>query len=245
MNGRCDSYICRRNHFFPAKLCFALLVMAGSNSTQGATVNWTNIAGGNWSVAANWSPNQVPGPSDDVFVTASGTFLVTQDIYATINSLTLGGASGQQTITNNTEWLILNNDSIIQSNGTYDFNGNGDSGIGGGGGNLTVQGTFNWDGGQLYPGTSLIVATNGVLNIEGPTTFWVYSALTNQGTVNWQGADIVVDRNAGFGGYSGTAVIWNEPEASWNVQCDQTIQNGSGSDQFYNAGFFQKSLTAA
>ena len=40
------------------------LVIAGLLATAvfgtAASVNWTNTAGGNWGVAANWSPNGVP-----------------------------------------------------------------------------------------------------------------------------------------------------------------------------------------
>jgi hypothetical protein len=37
-----------------------------------ATLQWTNITGGDWNVAANWSPNQVPGPDDDVVMDVPG-----------------------------------------------------------------------------------------------------------------------------------------------------------------------------
>ena len=42
---------------FLAALGLAAPVARGS-------ITWTNTAGGNWSAAANWSPNQVPGSSD-------------------------------------------------------------------------------------------------------------------------------------------------------------------------------------
>ena len=52
-------------------------MMAGWISAQGATVTWTNTAGGNWGVAANWSPNQVPGAADTGLITTPGTYTVT------------------------------------------------------------------------------------------------------------------------------------------------------------------------
>ncbi len=88
------------------------------------------------------------------------------------------------------------------------------------------------------------MATNGVLNIEGPTNFWVYSALTNEGTVNWRSADIVINLGA-----SASSVIWNQAGASWNVQCDHNILSGdqffagTGKEEFHNAGTFAKSAT--
>jgi len=81
------------------------------------TITWTNISGGNWSVAANWSPNEVPGSSDDVLITSNGTYLVTLDTSPTINSLTLGADSGEQTLTNQDFTLTLNSASIIGTNG--------------------------------------------------------------------------------------------------------------------------------
>src|SRR6266403_1806823 len=66
---------------------------------RAATISWTNTAGGIWSVANNWSPHQVPNASDDAVITTPGGYTVSLDITATINSLTLGGASGQQILT--------------------------------------------------------------------------------------------------------------------------------------------------
>jgi hypothetical protein len=32
--------------------------------TRAADIVWTNTAGGNWNVAANWNPNQAPSTND-------------------------------------------------------------------------------------------------------------------------------------------------------------------------------------
>lgn len=42
-----------------------LRAAVGNFVADAATINWTNTAAGNWSVAANWSPNQVPASSDN------------------------------------------------------------------------------------------------------------------------------------------------------------------------------------
>jgi hypothetical protein len=44
-----------------------------------ASIDWTNTSGRDWNVAANWSPNQVPDPSDTASVTNS-KFLLPQHI---------------------------------------------------------------------------------------------------------------------------------------------------------------------
>ena len=38
---------------------------------------WTNVAGGNWSVAANWDLRRLPVPGDDVHLTNNGNYTVT------------------------------------------------------------------------------------------------------------------------------------------------------------------------
>ena len=70
---------------------------------------WTNLTGGNASVPANWSPNLVPGPGDDVFITNSGTYSVTIDAgNGSMRSLTFGGLSGRQTLAISNVTLNLN-----------------------------------------------------------------------------------------------------------------------------------------
>src|SRR5271165_4768211 len=67
----------------------AVLIVAG-RSAPAATISWTNLSGGDWSAAANWDLNQVPGPSDSVVIAANGTYTVRLDVSATIASLALG-----------------------------------------------------------------------------------------------------------------------------------------------------------
>ncbi len=67
------------------------------------TDSWTNTAGGDWFAAANWSTGSPPGPQDNACITASGTYTVTMTQTAasgtvSMRSLTLGGASGTQTL---------------------------------------------------------------------------------------------------------------------------------------------------
>ena len=79
---------------------------------------------GNWNAAANWSPAQVPGPADNVFITNNGTYTVTLDKPdvdpAVIGSLTLGGASGTQTLSIGNVVLTLNGASVVNANGHLD-----------------------------------------------------------------------------------------------------------------------------
>jgi hypothetical protein len=77
-----------------------VLLSNGLVSTQGADIAWTNINGGVWSAATNWSPNSVPGGADNVFITNSGSYTVTFDVSSTLAGLTIGGGGGTQTLAN-------------------------------------------------------------------------------------------------------------------------------------------------
>jgi hypothetical protein len=47
------------------------LSLAAFNATA-ATLTWNNPAGGAWNEAANWTPNQIPGPLDSVVIDLAG-----------------------------------------------------------------------------------------------------------------------------------------------------------------------------
>src|ERR1035437_3881338 len=98
-------------------LLIALAVLAIGGGAHAATITWTNTTGGNWNVAAHWNPSQVPGSSDAVLITASGTYTVILDAGATVAGLTLGGVSGIQTLTNSAGSLTLKNSSFDNTNG--------------------------------------------------------------------------------------------------------------------------------
>lgn len=49
---------------------FSLCLLFAAASAHSATLNWTNTAGGAWTNAANWSPNQTPTGADQVSIRA-------------------------------------------------------------------------------------------------------------------------------------------------------------------------------
>src|SRR3954452_14060273 len=63
-----------------------------------ADIVWTNLAGGTWGTAVNWSPNQVPTSADTAWLTNNGTYTVTLNVAAVATNLVLGGISGTQTL---------------------------------------------------------------------------------------------------------------------------------------------------
>jgi len=93
-----------------------ILLVAALTATFSASaeiINWTNIGNGNWSVAANWSPNQVPSTNDTVVITNAGTYTVTLNVSPTLAGLWLGGSSGTQTLATAGRTLTLNGDATV------------------------------------------------------------------------------------------------------------------------------------
>jgi hypothetical protein len=187
---------------------------------QAATYTWANTAGGNWSVAANWSPNGVPSSSDTAKITAVGTYTVTLDENANVNNLTIGGAgSGAQTLQGNsfnvtaTSALINSGGILIMTNGTTLFGTYVvDSGavLTVSGATLAAQVTVK-SGGQLLalgpnytsiglngnannPNYWLSVQSGGVVNAGAPG-FFVYAIVTNAGVINLTNNNTYLNNN--------------------------------------------------
>ena len=105
-------------------------------------------------------------------------------------------------------------------------------------GTNTVTGVFNWNNGTIAGGP-MTIASHGILNINGNTTVFLASALTNAGTVIWTGTGSM-DVENGDGLYFG--LIVNLPGALWNIESDQSLVNNVlGPAYFQNAGTLQKS----
>ena len=136
-----------------------------------------------------------------------------------------------------------NNANIDFGGGTFDVtditNSQGPVNVTGGYFSGTLNTVLNWTGGSINSGTSLVVASNGVLNINpGNTTLYVSGALTNYGTVNWQSGNLAV-YGAGYGG-----PFINEPGAVWNMQGDNSLTYyeyaPAGNNYFANLGTVEK-----
>jgi hypothetical protein len=70
---------------------------------------WTNLAGGDWFVATNWTPNLVPWTNDNVFIT--NTVTVTLNSHAECLGLTLGSPVTSPTLSGTGD-LILHGASL-------------------------------------------------------------------------------------------------------------------------------------
>lgn len=201
--------------------------LAGAHALD---VSWTNTAGGNWNTAANWSPNQVPGPNDAVWITNNGTYTITLNAHVNLAGFALGGTSGTQTLNHATYTLALNGPGNSSANGVYTLA----SGTLTGSGLLNLAGRFNWTGGTLGgAGSNLVLTAGGGLAIGGATAKTLYSTLINNGTGTWSGGLVTCFPSALFS---------NTPNGAFDLSADgSAFSVQSGSPSFINAGTLRKS----
>ena len=244
------------------KICFLVTVLSWlpAQLAGAATISWTNTSGGNWSDTANWKPNQVPGPSDNVLITSNGTYIVTQDVDATVASLTLGGMSGKQTLENCGLTLTLTNASSVNSNGILnlcfgtlsgqglltvrgrlDFTDRGTLNV-----PTRISGAMNWMAGTVGP-APLTIASNAVLTLGEWDDKLLYGALTNAGTIQWTGSGRLFLNNNGT---NTSGSIYNLAAGLFDIQNDQILccytvalnnLDCGGFELFDNAGTVRKS----
>jgi len=209
-------------------LATLLLLTLCGHASRATGITWTNLNGGNWNVATNWSPNQVPGPTDSAYITNNGTYTVTLNASATVTNLTLGGTSGTQTFVQNANTLTLNGASTAGSNGIFDLGGGTLSGTG----TFTVNGPFSWSSGAINNTGG--VTLNGASSLSGVGTgaMTLGGPLINAGALTWGGSgqNLVVS--------SGT--LTNLAAGTITITTDISAGNGGGLNSFGNAGLWRK-----
>ena len=100
-----------------AVLLVILLLGFQRFAATAATLVWTNLAGGNWNAAANWSPNLVPVAGDSAVITNSGTYAVTLNASPVLAGLTVGGTNGTITFAHDQgQVLTLNGPASFRTN---------------------------------------------------------------------------------------------------------------------------------
>jgi hypothetical protein len=179
-------------------------VIAISQPAGAATLVWTNIAGGDWNNATNWSPNQVPGGTDSAWITNSGTYTVgLQNYYGNaISNLVVGGVNGTQTFSM-TFTLTINGTIAVNANGMMSdylgaFNGYEAFGTLAGNGTLTANGQLTWEGSFNIP----FVTNSGVANlVEGQMVgceFVNSGQLTLTSYYNFNGGSLLTNTPTGM-----------------------------------------------
>jgi pimeloyl-ACP methyl ester carboxylesterase len=185
-------------------------------NTSQNTYTWTNTLGGDWRVAANWSPNGVPGQADNAYIPNNGTGpTVMTSVGTSVGVLTLGGGSGSGptlagpaplTVIGPLNWSEGTIQGVVQCNGG------------------TLIGSCYLDGGQL---------------INTGTLAWDYASLSDGGysvISNAPGATINLTINGKAtwysGAFPGTATFYNAGQL--NVLAGAS--GASIADTFINTG---------
>ncbi|HXG47914.1 MAG TPA: hypothetical protein VNO52_09835, partial [Methylomirabilota bacterium] len=173
------------------------------------TIYWTNLAGGNWSVAANWWPNRVPAATNHAAIVSNGTYTVTVNAAATCNNLTVGSISGVGTQTvvlaggqtlavgGNADWAT---NTVLNHSGTLRTSG----------GVNQMRGRWNWSAGSLIGGGRTILHSNATLTFSLSTQPKAIATniLENFGTINQVGDTF---GSAQMPRFSGGAHLTNHP----------------------------------
>jgi subtilase family serine protease len=146
-----------RNSFRLSVLAGMLLLGLSSGPSRAATLVWTNVAGGQWNVSANWTPNQIPAAADDAYITNAGTYVVTISANAAAR-LVVGGPGSAPTLEHSGGTLGLGNTSELRAGAAW-----------------------KWSGGTLAGGLTVMPGAN--MNITGTSTKFLEAAITNRGVV--------------------------------------------------------------
>jgi hypothetical protein len=192
-----------------------------------ATVNWVGGVDFTWENAANWSTHALPGPADDVSINTPGiTVTHTSSDPVSIHSL----SSVADLALSNGNFAIAS----ASTTAALDLSG----GVLTGAGNLTVTGTFNWNGGTLGgSGATMTIGASAqaVLTVSLPGSMVLGSqTLNNYGSVQLGGGGPLT--------LSGGAVINNygtfRTTPTPNAGRDINIVGSATGEAFYNYGDF-------
>ena len=209
-------------------LATLLLLTLCGHTARATIITWTNTSGGNWNVATNWSPNQVPSSTDSAFITNNGTYTVTLNASATVASLTLGGASGTQTFVQNANTLTLNGASTVGNNGAFNLGG----GILSGAGSFTINGPFSWSSGTVNNTGGVTLNGAGSLSGVGAGAMTLSGPLINAGALTWSGS--------GNNLIMASGTLTNLAAGTITITTDISGVSGGGFNSFGNAGLLRK-----
>ena len=246
----------------------ALAVLAVPGIASAATYTWvgplpctgTCPVGGDWTVAANWSPVGVPGATDTAILQGNsggaGSPMVVSNISGSVGGLVVSG---------NTEFIISSTLSV--ASGTVVLTsavlGGGVLSLGAGVtttvGDLDLTainaefdnaGTVNWASGTILGDEGAIIRNSGVWNMTaGPTTFSYGAGVNaadfyNTGTINVIGSGTTND-TSGYWGFHNSGVVhfsgggtldWDSVSDTTNTLDDGGSVTGNGTLLFGTAG---------
>ena len=215
------------------KLSFKPIPMVVTIAFIAMTARATDLvwigATGNWNVAGNWSPAQIPTAADNAWITNNGTYVVTVPAgsSATASSIVVGGVSGSQTLAIDRATATVGAASAVNSNGVLTLLVA--QTVVTGGGDLTVSGLLNWGNGTI--------SGTGALNITGAGTMAIGSGgvtlgriLNNAGAASWAGGNFT---------FATGATLNNQGSGTFDITADGRL-SGSAATPINNSGLLRQ-----
>ncbi len=207
----------------------ALTLLAIGNLAHSATITWTNLSGGNWLAATNWTPNQVPANADNVRITSPGTYTITINSGTSVASLMLGaggGVAGVQTLA-----MTHPSGSAFQSVTTIVTNGGVFNAL-----NIDFDGPVTVANGGVFTESgvlmnSLKVDPGGVLNMVDGPFLGLAGPMTNAGTINLTNSTINMYNTI----FYGTGSLVNQAGGVINIRGNGLITSNPGD---FDRGYF-------
>jgi hypothetical protein len=143
--------------------------------------------------------------------------------------------------TANSGSLFTGDGTNLLSSGTFTLNGlvSGSHAVLAGaslaGTNGVIAGVMTWTSGWIASGSTLTVATNGVLLLAGNNgnDYYLYGALTNAGTIRLVSGNLELCCSPGY--------LLNLPSALVDLAGDTSVDRGCGSELLVNLGTVRKS----
>jgi hypothetical protein len=164
--------------------------------SRGATLSFTNTAGGSWHLAANWSPNQVPFSSDNAMITNAGSYLVFVTNANAFHIVVSGGpqltvfkssslTAGDCTVSGGSS-LVLSNNSTLNLTGGCTVNATGGL-IANNNSTLNLAGSC-----AVNAGGSLIASNNSTLSLSSNCTMNVGGLMSLDTSAGLAGGTLTV-----------------------------------------------------
>ncbi len=199
---------------------FWLCLLASFTLPAATTLTWTNIFGGSWNNAANWSPNQVPGPSDTALLTLG--VVVTNNTPSSVSNLVFSPStfygSAPVTVSGAMYWsggdlcgeiTIASGGTLTVSNSmTFGRNGGNNNG----GGTLTNLGTVVWAVSSVSGFGNAVIQNAGLWQI-----------VANNALNSSFGTNLFINSGDIEETISGAATL------SWTFNCTGTVNTPNGS----------------
>lgn len=173
--------------------------LAQTAATPKCTDTWTNLSGGSWSTATNWSTGAVPVASDVACITkASASYSVTLEGSYSVKSIVLGATSGSTTQTlveqgdptNGDANVYLTKDFVIDKSGAFQMNSLGQGNVFVHNGTIENSGTVKTllgQGWSRYIYSSFVNEPGGTFDVDaasnGGATYLSNGNFSNEGTM--------------------------------------------------------------